>query len=94
MMAVILRAEAVLQADTRIKSSMRLSFTSLHPDWMMNTSSSRIDSVILTLISPLENFLTTQGVSGILSLTENASSALGTEFTLCGRRYAHRSATD
>jgi len=37
---------------------------------MMKTSSSRTDSLILTLISPLENFLTVQGTRGTLSLRE------------------------
>jgi hypothetical protein len=35
---------------------------------MMNTSSSRTDSKILTLVSPLENFLTLQATRGTLSL--------------------------
>ena len=35
---------------------------------MMKTSSSRIDSEILTLISPFENFFTVQGVRGTLRL--------------------------
>lgn len=47
---------------------MRLSFTSLQPDCRIKTSSSRTDSEILTLISPLENFLTVQGTRGTLSL--------------------------
>lgn len=47
---------------------MRLSLTSSQPLWMMNTSSSRTDSEILTLISPFENFLTVQGTVGTLSL--------------------------
>ncbi len=34
----------------------------------MKTSSSLMDSEILALISPLENFLTVQGVRGTLSL--------------------------
>ncbi len=68
MTAVMRRAEAPLQAEMRMRSSIRLSLTSLHPDWMIKTSSSRMDSEILTLISPLENFLTVQGVRGTLSL--------------------------
>jgi len=68
MTAVIRRADAVLHADIRIRSSIRLSFTSLHPDWMMNTSSSRTDSKILTLISPQENLPTVQGVRGTPNL--------------------------
>lgn len=68
MTAVIRRAEAVLQAEMRIKSSMKLSLTSLQPDWMINTSSSRTDSEMVTLVSPLENFLTVQGTRGTPSL--------------------------
>src|ERR1700733_2785733 len=68
MTAVIRRAEAVLHAEIKIRSSMRLSFTSLHPDCMINTSSSRTDSEILTLISPQENLPTVQGVRGTPSL--------------------------
>jgi len=68
MTAVILRADAVLHAEMRMRSSIRLSFVSLHPVWMMKTSSSRTDSVILTLISPLENFFAVQGTRGRLSL--------------------------
>lgn len=70
MTAVMRLAEAPLQAEMRMRSSMRLSFTSLQPDWMMKTSSSLMDSEILTLISPFENFLTVQGVRGTLSLKE------------------------
>ena len=47
---------------------MRLSLTSLDPDWMIKTSSSRMDSEILTLISPFENFFTVHGVRGTLRL--------------------------
>lgn len=68
MTAVIRLAEAVLQAEMRMRSSMRLSLASWQPDWMMKTSSSRTDSEIVTLISPLENFLTVQGTSGTFSL--------------------------
>lgn len=68
MTAVIRRADAVLHAEMRIRSSMRLSLTSLHPDWMMKTSSSLTDSEILMLVSPLENFLTVQGTRGTPSL--------------------------
>ena len=63
-----LLADAPLQAEARMRSSIRLSFTSLDPDWMMKTSSSRMDSNILALISPFENFLTEQGVRGMLRL--------------------------
>lgn len=66
--AVILRADAVLHAEIRMRSSIKLSLTSLQPDWMMKTSSSRTDSDILTLVSPLENFLTVTGTRGTLSL--------------------------
>ena len=66
--AVIRRALAILQAEIRMRSSIRLSLTSLQPDWMIKTSSSRTDSDILALISPLENFLTSQGTKGTLSL--------------------------
>jgi hypothetical protein len=48
---------------------MKLSLTSLQPDWMIKTSSSRTDSAILTLVSPLENFLTVTGTRGTLSLS-------------------------
>lgn len=68
MTAVILRAEAVLHAETRMRSSIRLSFASPEPLWMMKTSSSRTDSPIFTLVSPLENLRTMQGVRGMLSL--------------------------
>ena len=68
MTAVMRLAEAPLQAEMMMRSSIRLSFTSSQPDWIMNTSSSRMDSEILTLISPLENFLTVQGVRVTLSL--------------------------
>ena len=68
MTAVIRRADAPLQAEMRMRSSIRLSLTSEQPDWMMKTSSSRMDSEILTLISPFEKFLTVQGVSGTFSL--------------------------
>ncbi len=54
MTAVILRADAVLQALIMIKSSMRLSLISPHPDWMMKTSSSLTDSPIVTEVSSLE----------------------------------------
>lgn len=66
--AVILRADAVLQAEMRMRSSIKLSLTSLQAVWMMKTSSSRTDSKTLTLVSPLENFLTVQGTRGTLSL--------------------------
>lgn len=49
---------------------MRLTLTSLHPDWMMKTSSSRTDSVILTSTSPLEKFLTVVDTRGTPSLGE------------------------
>lgn len=73
MTAVMRRAEAVLQAEMRMRSSMRLSLASWHPDWMMNTSSSRTDSWILTLVSPLENFLTAHGTRGTFSLPTQTS---------------------
>lgn len=68
MTAVILRADAVLQAEMRMRSSIRFSLTSLQADWMMKTSSSRTDSEILTLISPLEKVLTVHGTRGTFSL--------------------------
>lgn len=71
MTAVIRLADAVLQADIIIRSSMRLSLTSPHPDWMTKTSESRTDSVILTLTSPFEKFRTTVGVKGTPSLCHN-----------------------
>ena len=92
MTAVIRRAEAVLQAEMRMRSSMRLSLTSLHPDWMMKTSSSRTDSDILTLISPFENVLTVQGTRGTLSLARVWKSCTGSGDRGC-ESAAHRSAT-
>lgn len=71
--AVILLAEAVLQAEMRIRSSMKLSLTSSQPDWMMKTSSSRTDSEILTLVSPFENLPTVTGTRLMLSLCEGLS---------------------
>ena len=68
MTAAILRADAVLHAEMRIRRSIRLSFTSSHADWMMKTSSTETDSKILTLVSPLQNFLTLQATRGTLSL--------------------------
>lgn len=47
--AVIRWDDAVLHALMRISSSIRPSFTSPHPLWMMYTSSSRTDSSMLTL---------------------------------------------
>lgn len=68
MTAVMRLAEAPLHAEIKIRSSIKLSLTSLQPDWMIKTSSSRTDSEILTSISPLEKFLTVHGVKGTLSL--------------------------
>ena len=64
MTAVMRRADAVLQAEISMRSSIRLSSTGLQPDWMMKISPSRIDSEIVTLISPHENLPTVQGVRG------------------------------
>lgn len=71
--AVILLAEAILQAEMRIRSSIKLSLTSSQPDWMMKTSSSRTDSEILTLVSPFENLPTVTGTRLMLSLCEGLS---------------------
>ena len=99
MTAVILRADAVLHADMRIRSSIKLSFTSSHADWMMKTSSSRTDSKILTLVSPLENFLTLQATRGTLSLYNGRGVGGDINHYACAvsathGEAAHRSATD
>lgn len=68
MMAVMRRAEAVLQALIMMRSSIRLSLISPHPDCIIKTSSSRTsvnynnvpDSPIVTAVSWLEYFDTTQ----------------------------------
>src|SRR6266550_4225777 len=93
MTAVIRRADAVLQAEIRIKSSMKLSLTSLQPDWMMNTSSSRTDSEMVTLVSPLENFLTVQGTRGTPSLGVTFNHEFVDLIKARTREAAHRSAT-
>lgn len=85
-----------------MRSSIRLSFTSSQADWMMKTSSSLTDSKILTLVSPLENFLTLQATSGTLSLYNNGRGVGGEgdinhyacAVSATHREAAHRSATD
>src|SRR3979411_623416 len=52
MTAVTLPAEARLRASRMMKSSIRCSFTGGDVGWMTNTSCPRIESSILTLISP------------------------------------------
>ena len=101
MTAAILRADAVLHAEMRIRRSIRLSFTSWHADWMMKTSSSRIDSKTFTLVSPLENFLTLhwQATRGTLSLYNGRGVGGDMNHYACAvsathREAAHRSATN
>ena len=99
MTAAILRADAVLHAEMRIRRSIRLSFTLLHADWMTKTSSSRTESKIVTLVSALEIFLTLQATRGTLSLYNGRGVGGNMNHYVCAvsathREAAHRSATD
>jgi hypothetical protein len=68
---VIRRAEAVLQAEMRTRSSMSESSTKQpgpQAVWRIKTSSSRTDSCTRTEVSPFENFPIVVGVMFIPSL--------------------------
>lgn len=55
MTAVILFAEAILQALIAIRSSISMSLTGFDAVCMMNTSAPRTEASIETNVSPLEN---------------------------------------
>jgi hypothetical protein len=75
-------AEAVLQADTMIKSSINISFTFPQELWMMNTSKSRTVSSIFTFVSLLLNFLKVLRPTGIDKWLQIISANLGCELPL------------
>src|SRR5438309_489767 len=77
MTAVTLPAEARLSASRMMKSSIRCSFTGGDVGWMTNTSCPRIESSILTLISPSGKCRSRGSVRGTPSLSEMRSASSG-----------------
>src|SRR6266567_333246 len=77
MTAVTLPAEARRRASRMMKSSIRCSFTGGDVGWITNTSCPRIESSILTLISPSGKCLRRGSVSGTSSFSEMRAARSG-----------------
>src|SRR5215813_1828978 len=89
MTAVIRRAEARRSASRRMKSSIRLSLTGWHVGWITNTSWPRIESWILTSISPSGNRRTRGSVSGTPISSEISAPSSGLELPATSLSWPH-----
>src|SRR5215472_1995056 len=89
MTAVIRRAEARRSASRRMNSSIRLSLTGWHVGWITNTSWPRIESWILTSISPSGNRRTRGSVSGTPISSEISAPSSGLELPATSLSWPH-----
>src|SRR5713226_9615836 len=93
MTAVTLPAEARRSASRMMKSSIRCSFTGGEVGWMTNTSCPRIESSILTLISPSGKRRRRGSVSGTSSLVEISCASPGLALPAISLRAPHGEAS-
>src|ERR1700694_4905185 len=93
MTAVTLPAEARRRASRMMNSSIRCSFTGGEVGWITNTSCPRIESSILTLISPSGNRRKRGSVSGTSSLSEMSWARAGLALPAISLRAPHGEAS-
>src|SRR5713101_4698558 len=93
MTSVTLPAEARRSASRMMKSSIRCSFTGGEVGWITNTSCPRIESSILTLISPSGKRRRRGSVSGTSSLVEISCASPGLALPAISLRAPHGEAS-